>query len=95
MSVHCVGYVVTDRLEGDLPGGQVDLRYQFTLRDRPIARLHRPSGRAAHRAGELLAPAAGPILFLRRLGGGRLERAAQPSPRMRVLRCCPDTAHCH
>lgn len=26
-------HVVTNRLEGDFPGGRVDLRYRFTLRD--------------------------------------------------------------
>ncbi|GAA3255488.1 nuclear transport factor 2 family protein [Streptomyces lavendulae] len=32
-------YVATHHLEGNFPGGSVDLRYQFTLRDDLIARL--------------------------------------------------------
>jgi hypothetical protein len=32
-------YVVTQHLEGNFPGGQVDLRYQFTLADGLIVRL--------------------------------------------------------
>jgi hypothetical protein len=32
-------YVATQHLEGDFPGGTVDLRYQFTLRDDLIERL--------------------------------------------------------
>jgi ketosteroid isomerase-like protein len=32
-------YVATHHLEGDFPGGTVDLRYQFTLRDDLVARL--------------------------------------------------------
>ena len=32
-------YVVNTRLEGDFPGGQVDLQYAFTLRDDLIGSL--------------------------------------------------------
>ena len=32
-------YDVAHHLEGDFPGGQVDLRFRFTLRDGAIARL--------------------------------------------------------
>ncbi|MFI1767694.1 nuclear transport factor 2 family protein [Streptomyces sp. NPDC020800] len=32
-------YVATHHLEGNFPGGSVDLRYQFTLRDDLIERL--------------------------------------------------------
>ncbi|MBC6460578.1 nuclear transport factor 2 family protein [Actinomadura sp. HBU206391] len=32
-------FVVTNHLEGDFPGGVVDLRYRFTLRDGLIERL--------------------------------------------------------
>jgi ketosteroid isomerase-like protein len=32
-------YTVTNHLEGDFPGGQVDLRYRFTLRDGLIGNL--------------------------------------------------------
>ena len=32
-------YVAVHHLEGDFPGGVVDLRFQFTLRDDLIARL--------------------------------------------------------
>ncbi|MBO0876494.1 MAG: nuclear transport factor 2 family protein [Pseudonocardia sp.] len=32
-------YVATHHLEGDFPGGVVDLRFQFTLRDGRIAQL--------------------------------------------------------
>jgi ketosteroid isomerase-like protein len=32
-------YVVTSHLEGDFPGGVVDLRYRFTVRDDRIAVL--------------------------------------------------------
>ncbi|KIF75630.1 hypothetical protein QR77_20435 [Streptomyces sp. 150FB] len=32
-------YVVTNRLEGNFPGGLVDLRYRFTLRDGLIENL--------------------------------------------------------
>ncbi|MEU7830147.1 MULTISPECIES: nuclear transport factor 2 family protein [unclassified Nonomuraea] len=32
-------YIATHHLEGDFPGGTVDLRYQFTLRDGLIERL--------------------------------------------------------
>jgi hypothetical protein len=32
-------YDVTHHLEGDFPGGQVDLRFRFALRDDAIARL--------------------------------------------------------
>ncbi|MFI8185172.1 nuclear transport factor 2 family protein [Actinacidiphila glaucinigra] len=32
-------YVAVQHLEGDFPGGTVDLRYRFTLRDDLIARL--------------------------------------------------------
>jgi len=32
-------YTAAHRLEGDFPGGTVDLRYRFTLRDGRIARL--------------------------------------------------------
>jgi hypothetical protein len=32
-------YDVTQHLEGSFPGGQVDLHFQFTLRDGSIARL--------------------------------------------------------
>jgi ketosteroid isomerase-like protein len=32
-------YVATNHLEGDFPGGVVDLRYQFTLRGNLIQRL--------------------------------------------------------
>lgn len=33
------GWLVTNRLEGNFPGGQVDLRYQFRLRADRIAEL--------------------------------------------------------
>lgn len=33
------GWLVTNHIEGDFPGGQVDLRYVFTLQDDLIARL--------------------------------------------------------
>ncbi|MEU4115659.1 hypothetical protein AB0F71_14310 [Kitasatospora sp. NPDC028055] len=32
-------YIATHHLEGDFPGGTVDLRYRFTLRDDLIERL--------------------------------------------------------
>jgi len=32
-------YVATHHLEGDFPGGVIDLRFQFTLRDQRISRL--------------------------------------------------------
>ncbi|WP_433203143.1 nuclear transport factor 2 family protein [Nocardia sp. CA-107356] len=32
-------YIATHRLEGNFPGGTIDLRYQFTLRDGLIERL--------------------------------------------------------
>ncbi|KJY43029.1 hypothetical protein VR41_05025 [Streptomyces sp. NRRL B-1568] len=32
-------YIATHHLEGDFPGGTIDLRYQFTLRDGLIERL--------------------------------------------------------
>ncbi|MGY5129365.1 nuclear transport factor 2 family protein [Streptomyces nigrescens] len=32
-------YIVTHHLEGNFPGGSIDLRYQFTLRDGLIERL--------------------------------------------------------
>lgn len=32
-------YIATHHLEGNFPGGVVDLRYRFTLRDRRIAEL--------------------------------------------------------
>ncbi|MFJ5104599.1 hypothetical protein [Streptomyces sp. NPDC088554] len=32
-------YIATQHLEGDFPGGAVDLRYRFTLRDDRIERL--------------------------------------------------------
>jgi ketosteroid isomerase-like protein len=32
-------YIVTHHLEGNFPGGTIDLRYQFTLRDDLIERL--------------------------------------------------------
>lgn len=32
-------YVATHHLEGDFPGGAVDLRFRFTLRDNRIAEL--------------------------------------------------------
>jgi hypothetical protein len=32
-------YTVTQHLEGDFPGGQVDLHFRFTLREGRIARL--------------------------------------------------------
>ena len=33
------GWLVTSHIEGDFPGGQVDLRYEFTLHDGLIAKL--------------------------------------------------------
>ncbi|MFK0263624.1 hypothetical protein ACIQU1_20125 [Streptomyces angustmyceticus] len=32
-------YIATQHLEGNFPGGSIDLRYQFTLRDGLIERL--------------------------------------------------------
>ncbi|MFD3996042.1 nuclear transport factor 2 family protein [Streptomyces sp. NPDC058548] len=32
-------YIATHHLEGDFPGGTIDLRYRFTLRDNLIAHL--------------------------------------------------------
>ncbi|MEU4235566.1 nuclear transport factor 2 family protein [Nonomuraea sp. NPDC026600] len=33
-------YTVTQRLKGDFPGGVVDLRFRFALRDGLVERLH-------------------------------------------------------
>lgn len=38
-SIDASHYTAVHRLEGDFPGGVVDLRYQFTLRDGRIQRL--------------------------------------------------------
>ncbi|WP_030973392.1 nuclear transport factor 2 family protein [Streptomyces sp. NRRL S-1824] len=38
-SIDASHYTAAHRLEGDFPGGVVDLRYQFTLRDGRIQRL--------------------------------------------------------
>ncbi|MGW5276075.1 nuclear transport factor 2 family protein [Streptomyces sp. NPDC004044] len=38
-SIDASHYTATQRLEGDFPGGVVDLRYRFTLRDGRIQRL--------------------------------------------------------
>ncbi|WP_327128852.1 nuclear transport factor 2 family protein [Streptomyces sp. NBC_01727] len=38
-SIDASHYTATHRLEGDFPGGVVDLRYQFALRDGRIQRL--------------------------------------------------------